>query len=233
MTSKAAPAPEKRGPSKVSPITVPLKIVFAITGYLVVSIVFGTLIDYLGIWLDWWGYDHQFGVLAADISYLGKNFTMSIFGQPPAELAIEISTEVKRYMTPSIFIGKQDWAFMRLFKVGVQAVEPFWQNLVYSAMTVFVRCFIVIMSISFFVLVFIVAAVDGLVERELRKEGGGIEHSKLYHHSKAWVGRVLVVSPMIYLSWPETIDPSIVILPAAGMFGLAVYMTFFTFKKHL
>ncbi len=233
MSSKTDSVPEKRGPSKLAPITVPLKIILQVSSYLVASIIIGTLIDYLGMWLDWWDASHQMQVLAKDIGYLGENFTMSIFAKPPAEVAIEISRYVQRFMTPSIYIGHQDFFFLRFVKAALQFVEPLWQNLVYSAMTVAVRCFIIAMSVSFFIIVFIVAAVDGLVERELRKEGGGVEHSQLYHHSKAWIGRVLVVSPIIYLSWPETINPSIVILPAAASFGLATYMTFFTFKKHL
>lgn len=224
---------EIKRPSKLSPITVPLTIAKKTIGYLFLSIIIGTAVDYLGYFLDWWEYDHQLQVLASDIGYLGDNFTISIFGQPPAELALAISQRIKQWMTFSIYIGHQEFFFMQMVKGFFQLVEPFWQNLVYSAMTVGVRVFIIIMSISFFVVVAIVAAIDGLTERELRKEGGGIEHSKLYHHAKAWTGRVLVVSPIIYLSWPETINPGVVILPAAAFFGMAVYVTFFTFKKHL
>ncbi len=233
MSSKSKPKVEQKGPSKVSPITVPIRLVFKVSLYLLISVIFSTVIDFVGMYLDWWGKDHQLNVLADDIVYLGNNFTVSIFGQSPAELAIAISQVIKDYMTISKDIGNQNLFFFRLLADVLRFIEPVYQSLILSAMVIGVRCFIICMSVSFFFVIAIVAAVDGLVERELRKEGGGIEQSKLYHHAKAWVGRVLVVTPILYLSYPETINPAIVILPSALLFGLATYVTFSTYKKHL
>lgn len=204
-----------------------------IVGYIIASVIFGTLLDILGYFLGWWPQDHQLSVLAEDINYLGQNFTTSIFGIPPAEVALSIAKKVKTWLTFSTHIGMQDWYFMRILRAVVIWFEPFWQSLVYSAMSVLVRCFIIVMSSFLFLITFFVAAVDGLVERELRKEGGGNERGKVYHYSKKWAKRIIVISPIIYLSFPEAIDPAIVILPAAGLFGLSVYMAFSTFMKFL
>ncbi len=232
MSSKQAKV-EKQGPSKVSPITGPLKLLWHLFLYLFFSIILSTVIDYAGMWFEWWGKDHQLKVLSSDIVYLGNNFTISIFGRSPAELAITISQFIKDYLTFHQYFDYSDFYFFRLVAAGLRVIAPIWQSLVLSTMVIGVRCFIICMSISFFIIVAIVAAVDGLVERELRKEGGGIEQSKLYHHAKAWVGRVIVVTPILYLSWPDRINPGIVILPSALIFGLATYVTFSTYKKHL
>lgn len=222
-----------KGPGLLSPIVVPFGMAITVILYLLTTILLGTIIDFIGYLIGWWERDHQLTVLATEIQYLGNNFTASVFGVPPADLALSISQKVQSWLTLSTKIGGQEYAFWRLVKMIVSHIEPFWQNLVYTVMTVAVRCFMISMSIVFFILVFLVAAVDGLVERELRKEGGGLEHSKVYHHAKIWVGRVLIVSPIIYLSWPMAINPGFIILPAAFAFGFATYMTFSTFKKHL
>lgn len=222
-----------KGPGLLTPIVAPLSMAITVSIYLITTILVGSLLDFSGYLLGWWGVDHQLNVLATEIQYLGDNFTVSVFGQPPAELALSISREVQSWLTFSTKIGGQDYFFWRVVKDIIEALEPLWQNLVYSAMTVAVRCFIISMSVVFFILVFMVAAVDGLVERELRKEGGGLEHAKLYHHAKIWTTRVLIISPIIYLSWPTVINPGFIILPSAAAFGFAVYMTFSTFKKHL
>ncbi|MBS9781386.1 MAG: TIGR03747 family integrating conjugative element membrane protein [Gammaproteobacteria bacterium] len=232
MSSKQTKV-EKKGPSKVSPITGPLKLLWQLFLYLFFSIILSTVIDYAGMWFEWWGKDHQLKVLSSDIVYLGNNFTISIFGRSPAELALSISQLIKDYLTFHQYFDHNEFYFFRLVAAGLKMVEPIWQSLVLSTMVIGVRCFIICMSISFFIIVAIVASVDGLVERELRKEGGGIEQSKLYHHAKAWVGRVIVVTPILYLSWPDRINPGIVILPSALIFGLATYVTFSTYKKHL
>lgn len=217
----------------MTPIVLPIKVFLTLTGYLLMSIVLGTTVDYLGIWLGWWDHTHQLHILAADIQYLGDNFTVSVFGQPPAELALAIGQTIKSYLTFSTQIHYQEFYFFRLAKTVLEIVEPYWQNLIYSAMSVAVRVFIILMSIIFFIVVFIVAAVDGLVERELRKEAGGLEYAKVYHHAKIWIRRVLIVSPIIYLSYPESINPAFIILPAASSLWLATLISFATYKKYL
>lgn len=222
----------KRFNAVFSPITWPLGKILATIKFIFVSIMLGTLIDWLGMWLGWWGNNHQLEVLTKDIAYLGANFTVSIFGIPPADLAIRIGQTIQSYLGYDIKLNPADPRFFRMVKDVLIAVQPYWQSIIYSAMTVGVRVFIIAMSLFFYVVVFLVAMIDGLVERELRKLGGGIERAKLYHHAKIWIPRVLYFSPMIYLAWPNSINPSWIVLPSAIVFGIAVYMTFSTFMKY-
>lgn len=201
--------------------------------FLLISIFVGTAVDYLGMWLDWWDDKHQLQVLSHDIAYLGENFTTSIFGMPPADLALQLATWVNDKLSISIHRRPNEANIYRIYHAAVESFNPFWQNFIYSAMTAVVRLFIIILSVAFYLIVFLVAMIDGLVQRELRKEGGGIEHAQIYHHAKTWIGRILIISPMIYLAWPESINPNWIVLPSAGAFGLSVFITFSTFKKFL
>ena len=223
----------KKRPSLLSPLTRPLGLAVSIAGFLLVSTLIATLIDWVGMLMGWWDRRHQLHVLTSDIQYLGSNFTTSVFGLAPAEIAMTISRKVHDWLTISLHLGGQQYAFMRILSRVFAAIEPFWQSLVYSAMTVSVRVFIVLLSIACYVIVFAVTMVDGLVQRELRKVGGGIEHAQVFHHAKTWLGRVLVISPMLYLSWPNSLNPLWIVLPSAVFFGISTFITFSTFKKYL
>ena len=127
----------------------------------------------------------------------------------------------------------RDNAFFAFAKQVALAVQPYWQGVIYSAMNTVVRLFIIALSAVFFIVVFVVTMIDGLVERELRKEGGGIEHAAVFHHAKIWVSRPLAWSPIVYLSLPVSINPAWVVLPSALVFGMATYIAFFTFRKYV
>ena len=96
-----------------------------------------------------------------------------------------------------------------------------------------IRCVIIFLSSALFVLVGIVAAIDGLHLRELRKVSGGIEHAGVYHHAKAMVPYAVWLSPVLYLAWPSAINPNVILLPGMVAFYLVVLVSFSTFKKFL
>lgn len=233
MPETATRIAEKKKPSLLAPLTRPLGILINSVSFLLVSIVIGTLIDWTGLLLGWWNRDHQLNVLTGDITYLGRHFTTSVFGLPPAQIALMISRKVQDWLTVSVHLGGQQYAFMRFLSALFAAIEPFWHSVVYSAMTVSVRVFIILLSIACYLIVFAVTMVDGLVQRELRKVGGGIEHAQVFHHAKTWLGRVLVISPMLYLSFPNSVNPLWIVLPSATVFGISTFITFSTFKKYL
>ncbi|SUO96660.1 TIGR03747 family integrating conjugative element membrane protein [Suttonella ornithocola] len=224
---------EKRGPGMLSPITFLLKLSFGIISFLIFTTIMSILLDWFGIFMGWWDTSHQLNVMKQEIAYLGKNFTTSIFGLPPADIAILIAAKIHDWLSLPNVIGNQQYGFMRHVSSVLKSIEPYWQNIVYSVMVTAIRCFIILLSTAFYVLVFFVAMIDGLVQRELRKVGGGLEHAQLFHHAKTWVGRVLVISPVLYLSWPNAVNPAWIVMPSAFLFGFTTYLTFSTYKKYL
>ena len=79
----------------------------------------------------------------------------------------------------------------------------------------------------------LVALVDGFVQRDLRRWGGGRESSFVYHWAKRSALPLLVVSWVVYLALPFSLHPTFVILPFAALFALSVAVTASSFKKYL
>ena len=77
------------------------------------------------------------------------------------------------------------------------------------------------------------AVVDGLVQRDLRRWGGGRESSFVYHYAKKAALPLVVMTWVTYLALPFSLHPSFVILPFATLFALTVVVTASTFKKFL
>ena len=229
-TANSAPPAAPQADSPVfSPISGTLRLIWRCVAWLFLSVVIGTVLDWLGMLAGWWDPDHSLTVLSQDIAWLGEHFTTSILGRSPAEVALAISRAVHDHLSFQVHPSPRDSAFIALAKQTALTVQPYWQGVIFSAMNTVVRLFIIMLSAVFFV----VALIDGLVERERRKEGGGIEHAAVFHHAKIWVSRPLAWSPIIYLSVPVSINPAWVVLPSALVFGMATYIAFFTFRKYV
>jgi len=96
-----------------------------------------------------------------------------------------------------------------------------------------VRLAILTLAMPIFLLFSLVALVDGLVQRDLRRWGGGRESSFVYHYAKKAALPLVVLTWVIYLALPFSLHPSWVILPFATVFALTVAVTASTFKKYL
>ena len=76
-----------------------------------------------------------------------------------------------------------------------------------------VRLAILMLAIPVFLLFSLVALVDGLVRRDLRRWGGGRESSFVYHYAKKAAIPFIVLTWVVYLSLPFSLHPTFVILP--------------------
>ena len=95
------------------------------------------------------------------------------------------------------------------------------------------RLAILLLATPVFLLFGVMALVDGLVRRDLRRWGGGRESSFVYHWSKRSALPLLVTAWVIYLALPFSLHPSWVILPFATLFALCIAITASSFKKYL
>jgi len=96
-----------------------------------------------------------------------------------------------------------------------------------------VRLAILVLAMPVFLMFSLVAMVDGLVQRDLRRWGGGRESSYVYHWAKRSALPLLVLTWVIYLALPFSLHPSFVVLPCASLFALSVAVTASSFKKYL
>lgn len=128
--------------------------------------------------------------------------------------------------------GKVAWIFGQLSQLGTWSVD-YVNAFVFVSMVTIIRCLIVLLSSALFLIVGIAAAVDGLHLRELRKCSGGVEHAGVYHRAKRIVPLSIKVAPILYLAWPNSINPNFILLPGMAVFFIAVLTSFATFKKYV
>ena len=94
------------------------------------------------------------------------------------------------------------------------------------------RLAILILSLPLFLFALFIGMTDGIVERDLRRWGGGRESSTHFDIAKACVLPMAMGAWLIYLSLPMSINPAFIIIPFVLLFGFAVRVTTERFKKY-
>ena len=230
--TSAADKPKKR--SLLGLIFLPVGLVLGIFSYLFLSVLVSTGIEWAGMLFGWWDYRHSELVLRQELHYLGDNFSSTLFGTSAEEAAQRVTRYFQQWLVlpqdtpPGIgqkLISTRAWD--RLL-----AHWAYYRNaFVFVLMVTGIRSLIVLLSSALLVLVGMLAAIDGLHMREIRKVTGGVEHAGLYHHAKALVPYTIGLSPVIYLSWPNPVNPNYILLPGVGLFYIVILTSFATFKK--
>ncbi len=213
--------------------------------WLLFSLVFSIVIEWVGMLL-WWpgeGLAHSRTMLANEISYLDSDFRRSIVTSDPARFARRVADGTYHYL----FEVTQITQFIRwvspprMNERGLrptlhQAYRPI-AEFVIAAMQVTqvfsVRLAILLLATPVFLLFSLVALVDGLVRRDLRRWGGGRESSFVYHYAKKAAIPLVVLAWVVYLALPVSLHPTFIVIPFATLFALAVTVTASTFKKYL
>ncbi|MBU0752300.1 MAG: DUF4400 domain-containing protein [Gammaproteobacteria bacterium] len=96
-----------------------------------------------------------------------------------------------------------------------------------------VRLATLAMMAPLLVLVYLVAAVDGLTQRAIRRACGGRESASLYHRAKHLQVMLVVMGGALVLIQPVSIDPRLVGVPVALLVGILARLQWACYKKHL
>jgi integrating conjugative element membrane protein (TIGR03747 family) len=214
--------------------------------WLLLSLVFSILVEWAGMVL-WWpdeGLDHSRTMLDNEIRYLDTDFRRSIVTSDPARFAKRVADGSYHYLFEVTgFVGFIQWVSPPP-ATHERGLRPKLHDL-YHPIADFViatlqvtqvfslRLAILTLAMPVFVLFSLVALVDGLVQRDLRRWGGGRESSFVYHYVKKAALPLLVMTWVIYLALPFSLHPTFVVLPFATVFALTVAVTASTFKKYL
>ena len=97
----------------------------------------------------------------------------------------------------------------------------------------FLKVAVMVFSFPVYLFCGFIGLTRGLVNRELRKWGGGRESSGQFH---LWINMVpvgFVTSWLIYLSWPFTINPNYIVMPFALFFGYMLMLSAYRVKKYI
>jgi integrating conjugative element membrane protein (TIGR03747 family) len=183
-------------------------------------------------------------MLAAELGYLDADFRRSVVTSDPARFARSVADTIYYALFElTRIVDALDW-LSRPPAAGEEGFRPKLHRLyrpiadfVVAAMQITqvfsVRLAILTLATPVFLLFTLVALVDGFVQRDLRRWGGGRESSFVYHWAKRSALPLLILSWVVYLALPFSLHPTFVILPFATLFALSVVVTASSFKKYL
>lgn len=241
---------EQRDPRQT--LTRPSLLARCLTGFaqalkwLFLSLLFSILMEWIGM-LFWWeaqGVTHSQRMLTTELQFLAEDFRRSLISADPVHFAQGLMEkvywllfELTRLADLSDWVSRplhsEEAGLRALLHRGYQPLAEFVQAAMQITQVFAVRLAILCLATPVFGLFGLVALVDGLVRRDLRRWGGGRESSFVYHYAKKAAMPLIVATWVIYLALPFSLHPSWVILPFASVFGLTITITAGTFKKYL
>ncbi|WP_262947457.1 TIGR03747 family integrating conjugative element membrane protein [Xenorhabdus indica] len=221
-----------------------------IAGFIVMSWLFSLLLEYLGMTFFWpeQGASHSQTIMKTELQFLSTEFTRSLLLSEPSQTVSDWLEQAYQWLF--VDSGFMHWIqgqhqyqlnsrndFLREFNAVLQGVSGYLREYclaaVFITMVTLIRLAILMLSVPLFVMVVLVALVDGLGRRDLRRYGAGYESSFVYHHAKRGIKPACTVPCVLYLSWPDGVYPTMILLPAALLLGMAVMITTAMFKKYI
>lgn len=214
--------------------------------WLLLALVCAVLFEWVG--MTWWwpadGVQHSRRMLELEKAHLGTAFPRHLVSTAPVKFANDVGRKLSHVaFTLTRLNDVIEWATMPP-AAGEAQTKKSIRRLVYGISRYLIaaeqilqvfgnRLAILILATPVFGLCGLVAFVDGLVRRDIRRWGGGRESGFVYHWAKRIALPVAVAVWLIYLAVPVSVQPSFVILPFATLLGFAVTAAVGTFKKYL
>lgn len=245
MTRRAPPT--ERAPERARPgvIARALARIGSAIRWLLLSLVVSIVVECIGM-VYWWpeeGLEHSRTMLRQEIAYLDRDFPVSIMSPDPARFAAGFAEGIRELLFERSGLHRlhqslsrppsHDESWSDSLRHLYRNVGPFVIAAVQTIQVFAVRLAVLCLATPVFLLLAIVGLVDGLVQRDLRRWGGGRESSYLYHYAKKSVWPFALTSWICYLALPVSLHPAFIVLPFAILLGLTVALTASRFKKYL
>jgi integrating conjugative element membrane protein (TIGR03747 family) len=213
---------------------------------LLLSLLISIVIEFFGM-VYWWpegGLEHSRRMLDTEIAWLDQDFRQSLLSSQPARAARNAADRSHDLLFEQTRLKQlAEWLRRSAVDTGSSASSRFrrWYRPTADFITAAghvvqlfaVRLTVLALATPVFLLFSLVGLVDGLVQRDLRRWGGGRESSYLYHYAKGSVWVFLIAAWVIYLAMPISINPALVVVPFAILFAFSISITASTFKKYL
>lgn len=107
-------------------------------------------------------------------------------------------------------MGMADQAVQR----GVRSMDFAISRTLAGSQVIAIRAAIMVSYLPWIGFMYLLAFVDGAIERTRRKFGAGRESSTIYHRAKYFQVTLATVVSAAFLWWPGDLDPSLVVVPA-------------------
>jgi len=227
MARPTSPPKDKRQGLIGMVLTLPFKVV----GLLALGLFFSIIVEWVGMSFFWkdQGAAHSKNMLKSEIGYLQSDFGTWVTGVKPSTYALEVRNKAHTFMLSDMRLKSA----LQKTKKRASWVFDYLAALIYTTETFFVRLLVATLSFPAFLIIGMVGLIEGLVQRDLRRFGGGIEHAFTYHIMKRNLKWPIFISWLLYLSLPISIHPNWIFIPAVISFGAGLMMTASTFKKYL
>jgi integrating conjugative element membrane protein (TIGR03747 family) len=186
-------------------------------------------------------------LLAAEIGYLGQDLQDSLLTDHPAVFAVAMAKQLNQLLFEKTgvvkaiaFTGQPKYRqarpggtrFSHLLGQFFRAAHDYLIAAMVSTQVYALRLSVLCLSVPVFVLAGLVGAIDGIVQRDLNRWRGGRELGQRYHLAKSFIAPALTLPWIVYLAWPTTIHPYVIILPFAGFLGWVTSIMTARFKKY-
>ena len=196
------------------------------------SLIVSVIIEWLGLYFNWWdfGIEHSVEMLTSELTYASHEVKEAFLS---GESTSWLSITLQAYVSFVHFIFYWVLEFGLYISEDTNSIKAYTDSAVNIALVFGLRVLLIIASFPLFAMVFIWAFVDGLVERDLRRFGAGRESSTIFEGARKSVFPLLVIPYLIYLSFPTSINPMLIIAPSAIMQAILYRLLFSKYKKYL
>lgn len=126
-------------------------------------------------------------------------------------------------------LGVTDQAVQR----GVRSMDFAIARMLTGSQVIAIRAAIMVSYIPWIGFIYLLAFVDGAIERARRKYGAGRESSTVYHRAKYFQVTLATVVSATYLWWPGDVDPARVVVPATLACAALAWLQAKYYKKYL
>lgn len=232
--------PERKEPGLIGKL---LSVIVQSIVWLFISLIISIVIEWIGITWFWpdQGADHAKLVLENDLGHLNQDlYNESISAK---KFIIEKTKETIVWMQEQngirYFLDRASEESSGLGSALRKWVSNLHQKYLdyflasgYVAQIFVVRIALIIFSLPTFVIAAFAGAADGLVERDLRRWGGGRESSNIFSIARRSVVPIFVSACVIYVSLPYSLNPAIVMLPFSLLLGITFRISFERLKKY-
>ncbi len=126
-------------------------------------------------------------------------------------------------------LGVTDQAVLR----GVRSMDFAISRTLTGSQVIAIRAAIMVSYLAWIGFIYLLAFVDGAIERTRRKFGAGRESSTVYHRAKYFQVTIATVVSAAYLWWPSDVDPSLILVPTTLACAALARLQIKYYKKHL
>jgi integrating conjugative element membrane protein (TIGR03747 family) len=246
--------PDTSQVNRVAPVRPPtlfgllVALPFQVFGMLCGALLLSMLIECIGIHFFWphESWHHAQGMLDYELLQLSEEFKNSLLLSNPGATAqrwvayaydkLFVQSGLLAFthrVAPTDVQGKGIHGLRTLVQRTAGHLEVYALAAGYIALTFIVRVIVLTLTLPLFALAAFVAFLDGLVQRDVRRFGAGRESGFVYHRARALILPLALLPWGIYLSFPVSIHPLLILLPSAALLSGTVHITAATFKKYL